>query len=64
MSLACALKIDFVLAKRLSADSDEMLHWAIHLGLHCLTKYPFWDNWSLKGLMSNYINSTFWYVMM
>ena len=39
-----SLKIDFVLAN--SEDPDEMPHYAaIHLGLHCLPKYPFRGFW-------------------
>ena len=35
-----SLKIGFIIAN--SADPDEMLHnAAFHLGLHCLTEYPF-----------------------
>ena len=38
----------FVLAN--SADPDEMPHYAaFHLGLHCLSKYPFLGFWSSKG---------------
>ena len=34
------LKISFILTN--SADSDEMQHFvALHLSLHCLSKYPF-----------------------
>ena len=43
-----SLKIDFVLV--ISADSDEMPHYVtFHLGLHCLSKYPFRGFWSTKG---------------
>ena len=43
-----SLKIDFVLVN--SADPDEMPHYvAFHLGLHCLSKYPFRGFWSTKG---------------
>ena len=42
-----SLKIDFVLAN--SVD-DEMLHnVAFHLGLHCLSKYPFRSSWYTEG---------------
>ena len=35
-----SLRIVFTLTNRV--DPDEMLHYAeFHLGLHCLTKYPF-----------------------
>ena len=41
-------KIDFVLVN--SANPDEMPHYvAFHLGLHCLSKYPFRGFWSTKG---------------
>ena len=37
-----SLKIVFILAN--SADPDEMLHYAaLHLDIHCLTKYLFID---------------------
>ena len=52
-----SLKVVFILAN--SADPDEMLHHAaVHLGLHCLPKYPFstqvitkeiiWNNSQIK----------------
>ena len=42
-----SLKIDFVLAN--SVD-DKMLHkMAFHLGLHCLSKYPFRGFWYTEG---------------
>ena len=44
-----SLKIGFVLAN--SADPDERLHYvAFHLGLHCLSKYPFRVSGTHKGL--------------
>ena len=43
-----SLKIVFVL--KYSVDSDEMPQYAaFHLGLHCLTQYPFWGIWYSKG---------------
>ena len=41
------LKIDFVLANK--ADPDKVPYYAYNLGLHCLSKYPFWGSWSPKG---------------
>ena len=42
-----SLKIDFVLA---NSEDDEMLHnVAFHLGLHCLSKYPFRGFWYTEG---------------
>ena len=39
-----SLKMNFVLAN--SADPYEMPHYvAFHLGLHCLSKYPFRGFW-------------------
>ena len=35
-----------------SVDIDEMLHYAaFHLGLHCLSEYPFRDFQYTKGLI-------------
>ena len=40
-----SLKIDFALAN--SADPGEMQHYiALHLGLHCLPKYPNCQNFT------------------
>ena len=42
-----SLKIDFVLAN--SEDPNEMLHFAaVHLGLHCFSKYLFMGFCSTK----------------
>ena len=41
-------KIDFISAN--CADPDEMLHYVeFHLGLNCLTNYPFRDFPGFKG---------------
>ena len=46
-SVFLSLNIDFVLAS--SADPDEMPHNAsFHLGLYCLSKYPFRSFLTLK----------------
>ena len=43
-----SLKIYFVLAN--IADPDEMPHYAaFHLGIQCVSKYPFRDFWSSEG---------------
>ena len=42
--------LKMVLIKAISADSDEMQHYAaFHLGLHCLPKYPFRSFMRTKG---------------
>ena len=47
---ACSLNVDFVLA-----DIDEKTRkTAFHLGLHCLTHYPYRVFWSSKGWQKPY----------
>ena len=42
-----SLNMDFFFSN--SADPDEMLHYTpFHLGLRCLSKYPFRGFWSTK----------------
>ena len=37
-----------------SVDPDEMLHYvAFHLGLHCLSKYPFYKGFT-QNLLGNF----------
>ena len=44
------LSLKTVLTSAKSADPDEMQHYAaFHLGLHCLSKYPFRGFWNSKG---------------
>ena len=42
------ISLKIVLALPNSVD-PENVYVTIHLGLHCLTEYPFLDFWSAKG---------------